>query len=85
MTPRPRGAALAMLLAAGCVTARAVHISSDPNQDALDRLEEKNESANVEAFIAQHPELSEGTRKALRDGTLSRHEVLRQEKAGRHP
>lgn len=77
--------ALAAGLIAGCVTARPVHINSDPNQAALDRLEEKNEQANIEAFIAEHPELREGTKEALRDGTLSRHEVLRQEKAGRHP
>ena len=76
-------AALVALGAAGCVEIRPMHINSDPNQEALERMEEKTEAQNVEAFIVDHPELDAGTKKELRDGTISRHEALERQKSRR--
>ena len=64
---------LAVLSLSGCITfsPKPVHINSDPNQEALERLEEKNAEDNLSAFIIDHPELDDRTKKDLRDGTIS--------------
>jgi hypothetical protein len=59
-----------------CVAIKPVKIHSDPNQERLERTEEKVERDNIEAFIAEHPELDADMRKALREGTLSRAAAL---------
>ncbi len=67
---------LSVLCLAGCGSPRPIHINSDPNQEALERMEEKTEQNNIDAFLADHPDLDGETRKGLRDGTVSRHEAL---------
>jgi hypothetical protein len=59
-----------------CVAIKPVKIHSDPNQERLERTEEKVERDNIEAFIAEHPELDAKTKKELREGTVSRSEAL---------
>jgi hypothetical protein len=78
---------MALLLLPACVTIKPVQINSDPNQERLQRIEERTERDNVEAFIAEHPDLSVTMRKQLREGTLSRSEALEQlkKKPASHP
>lgn len=72
-----------VLALSACGTIQPIHINSDPNQESLERLEDRTEQNNVDAFIADHPELDAETRKGLRDGTISRHEALERLKVRR--
>ena len=76
---------LAVLALSGCITfsPKPVHINSDPNQESLERLEEKNAQDNLSAFIIDHPEFDDQTKKDLRDGTISRKDAIERAKA--HP
>ena len=70
--------AFAMGGGAGCISWKPATIySSDPNQAAQQRLQDKNDKSNVEAFIAAHPELDPLTKKELRDGTITPAEALK--------
>jgi hypothetical protein len=68
------------LLAGGCAPFHPVPMNSDPATEAQMRMEQKNADADLEAFIADHPELDRQTKKELRAGTINRREALR-----RHP
>ncbi len=63
---------IVMLVLSACVKVAPIQINSDPNLERLERAQEDMEKDNVEAFIAEHPELDAETKKALRDGTMSR-------------
>lgn len=69
---------------AGCKMMKPVRIHSDPNQERQERMEEKVEQDNIQAFIINHPELTPEMKKALRDGSMTRHEasdILRKQKS----
>ncbi len=69
-----------LLGVAACVSFHPVQMDSDPNQLQQKQQDEKIDGANLEAFIAAHPELDSQTKKELRAGVIDRKEALR-----RHP
>ena len=65
------------LSSVGCVTWKPVDIpNSDPNLAAQQRAQKKQDEQNIEAFIAQHPELDDQTKTDLRAGTITIHEAM---------
>jgi hypothetical protein len=64
-------------LSPACVTWKPVDIAnSDPNLARQQTMDKRVETGNAQAFIVDHPELDENTKKELRDGTISTHEAL---------
>jgi hypothetical protein len=75
---------LALLVGCSGVRWRPAQIhSEDPNRAQQQRIEETTAQANAEAFIAEHPELDEQTKKDLRDGTIN--PVEAQERMKKNP
>jgi len=68
---------VSLLVTTACVRLHPIAIDSDPNQERLERLQEKTEQENIEVFIAEHPNLDDDTRRELREGTISRNEALK--------
>jgi hypothetical protein len=69
-----------LLAVAACAPFRPVPMNSDPNAEARERMEQRNDDASLEAFIAAHPALDSQTKKELRAGRINPREALR-----RHP
>ena len=77
MVIKPHFLLIIFLMCSGCTwSVKPIHVNSDPNEEFRERMREKTELDNIEAFIAEHPELDAPTKKALRNGTISRHEAL---------
>jgi hypothetical protein len=72
-----RAACLALLLLLpACVDFHPVPIRTDPNEEAQARMEEQNAQAQMNAFIAAHPEFDAETRRQLRAGEISRQDAI---------
>ena len=65
-----------LLVLTACADFRPVPIRTDPNEEAQARMEEQNAEAQMNAFIAAHPEFDAETRRQLRAGDISRQEAL---------
>jgi len=61
---------------AACGGARPVVLRTDPNEEKQTQMEVDTEQSADEAFICQHPELDEKTKQELRNGTVSRRQVM---------
>jgi predicted small lipoprotein YifL len=59
--------------------------SEDPNRALEERVQEKTNQANAEAFILAHPELDEETKEGLRKGTITPASILDREKTAPSP
>jgi len=64
-------------LAIGCGAPKPMRINSDPNQERQERVQDRVEGDNIDAFLSEHPELDAETKKALREGTMSRTDALK--------